>query len=107
MRSSAFPSALADKTFVRYVARIDGEPAGAATATVTPAGLMLHSGSTLERLRGRGVYSALVAHRYREAMDRGTPHLVTRAGPMSKPIVAKLGFRVSGVPHFMVDDRRA
>ena len=94
---------LADRSFVRYVARVDGVPAGAATATFTDAGVMLHSGSTVESFRRRGVYAATVAHRWREAVARGTPHLVTRAGPVSRPILAKLGFDELAEVHFLVD----
>ena len=71
---------LADRSFIRYVARVDGIPAGAATATFTSAGVMLHSGSTLSRFRGRGVYAAMVSHRWHAAVARGTPELITRAG---------------------------
>ena len=94
---------LADRSFLRYVARIDGVPAGAATATFTPAGVMLHTGSTLPRFRNRGVYRAMVRHRWFEAVSRATPHLITRAGPMSRPILRKLGFDELGEVHFLVD----
>jgi hypothetical protein len=94
---------LADKSFIRYVARVDGVPAGAATATFTPAGVMLHTGSTLPRFRQRGVYRALVRHRWLEAVSHGTPHLVTRAGPMSRPILRNLGFQELAEVHFLVD----
>lgn len=94
---------VAERSFVRYVARVEGEPAGASTATFAPGAVMLHSGSTLERLRNRGVYSAMVAHRWNEAVRRGTPRVVTRAGPMSRPILEKLGFRELGLVHFLTD----
>lgn len=94
---------LADRTFIRYLARVDGVPVGAATATFTIAGAMLHSGSTLAEHRGRGVYSSMVAHRWGEAVARGTPHLITRAGPMSRNILEKLGFLELGEVHFLVD----
>jgi hypothetical protein len=94
---------IADRSFLRYVARIDGVPAGAATATFTPAGVMLHSGSTLPRFRNRGVYRAMVRHRWFEAVSRATPHLITRAGPMSRPILHKLGFQELSEVHFLVD----
>lgn len=97
------PRKLADRTFIRYNARLSGELAGAGTATFTGAGVMLHTGSTLSRLRKRGVYGALVAHRWAEAVLRGTPHLVTRAGPMSRPILSKLGFIELGEVHFFID----
>jgi len=94
---------LADRSFVRYLARVDGVAAGAATATFTSAGVMLHSGSTLARFRGRGVYAATVLHRWHEAVARGTPQLITRAGPMSCEILRKLGFVELGQVHFLID----
>lgn len=94
---------MADKRFVRYIAYVDGVPAGAATATFTSAGVMLHSGSTLAPFRGRGVYGAMVNHRWHAAVARGTPELITRAGLMSRAIVARLGFRELGEMHFLVD----
>ncbi len=94
---------LLDRSFVRYVARVDGVPAGAGTATFTTAGVMLHTGSTLPRFRQRGVYSAMVRHRWLEAVGRATPHLVTRAGPMSRPILRKLGFQELAEVHFLLD----
>lgn len=90
-------------TFVRYNARIDGMIVGAATATFTPDGVMLHTGSTLRAFRGLGVYRSLVARRWSDAVARGTPALVTRAGPMSAPILASLGFTRIGQIAFFVD----
>jgi hypothetical protein len=34
-----------------------------------------------------------VAARWEDAVARGTPLLVTQAGPMSRPILQRLGFR--------------
>ena len=47
----------------------------------------------LPEARGRGAYRALVAARWRDAVARRTPLLVTQAGRMSRPILARLGFR--------------
>jgi predicted acetyltransferase len=54
--------------------------------------LLLFGGATAEEARGRGAYRALVVARAHEAEARGTPVLVTHAGHMSQPILAKLGF---------------
>lgn len=94
---------VAQRSFVRYNALVDGRVVGAATATYTPAGAMIHSGSTLAAYRGRGVYQALVARRWQDAVARGTPALVTRAGVMSRPILARLGFEDLGRIRFLVD----
>ncbi|MGL6278695.1 MAG: GNAT family N-acetyltransferase [Gaiella sp.] len=75
-----------------HLALLDGDVVGAAYAAYTPWGVILFGGATLERARGRGVYRALVAARAREAEARGTPVLVTHAGRLSHPILARLGF---------------
>ena len=49
-------------------------------------------GGTLASYRGRGVYTALVAARVQEAIQRGRRFLTIDASPMSRPIVEKLGF---------------
>ena len=94
---------LADLRFVRYIAWVEGKPAGAATATFTPDGAILHSGSVLPWARGRGAYRALVAFRRAEAVARGTPTVVTRASAMSRPILLGLGFRELAEIRFLVD----
>ncbi len=43
--------------------------------------------------RGRGAYRALVLARYADAVARGTPFAATQGGPMSRPILDRLGFR--------------
>ena len=52
----------------------------------------LWGGGTLEAYRGRGIYTALVAARVQEAIQRGRRFLTIDASPMSRPIVEKLGF---------------
>jgi Acetyltransferase (GNAT) family len=76
-----------------YVARLDGVPVGAATASFADAGVVLNAGSTLPEARGRGAYRALVAARWRDAVEHGTPVLITQAGALSRPILTRLGFR--------------
>jgi hypothetical protein len=75
-----------------FVALVHGVPVAAAYAAYTPHGLLLFGGATLASSRGRGAYRALVAARAREAVERGTPALVTHAGRMSRPILERLGF---------------
>jgi hypothetical protein len=79
--------------YVRFLAYVDGEPVAQATAAFTEYGATLYGGATLPAARGRGAYRALVAARWEEAVARGTPALVTQAGSMSRPILARLGFR--------------
>lgn len=77
-----------------FVARVDGVPVGAAWISYTPDSefASLWGGSVLEAYRGRGVYGALLAARASEARQRGRHFLMIDAGPMSRPIVAALGF---------------
>jgi hypothetical protein len=78
---------------LRYLAYLDGEPVATGSAVYSDHGVTLFGGSTLPEARGRGAYRALVAARWADAVARGTPVLVTQAGPMSRPILARLGFR--------------
>jgi GNAT superfamily N-acetyltransferase len=78
---------------VRYLAYVDGEPVGQATAVFSDRGVTMHGGAVLPAARGRGAYRALVAARWEDAVARGTPVLVTQAGALSRPILARVGFR--------------
>ena len=89
---AAAPEEAEDRDNVHYLALIDGEPVARATASFSPYGATLFGGATLPEARGRGTYRALVAARWEEAVRRGTPALGTQAGPMSRPILARLGF---------------
>lgn len=78
--------------FVAWADASDREPLAVGDAALTPHGLVLCGGGTLPGHRGRGLYRALLAARLREAIARRTPRLLTQAGPMSQPILARLGF---------------
>jgi GNAT superfamily N-acetyltransferase len=82
-----------DPNNVVYLAYIDGKPVARASGAFGEHGATLFGGSTLPEARGRGAYRALVAARWQDAVDRGTPLLVTQAGRMSRPILERLGFR--------------
>jgi hypothetical protein len=77
---------------LRWLAFLDGRQAATAKAIAGPAGLLLIGGSTEPWARGRGCYRALVRARWEEAVRRGTPALVVQAGPLSEPILRRLGF---------------
>jgi hypothetical protein len=94
---------LAQIHFRRYLAWIDGVPVAAASATFTDVGVLLHAGATRLAARGRGAYRALVAARWDDAARHGTPIVVTRAGPQSRPILHRLGFEEFAEIHFLVD----
>lgn len=82
-----------------WVAYVEGRPVGAARVEFPPrspfAGVW--GGATLEPYRGRGIYSALLAARAAEAIARGYRFLAIDAGPMSRPIVGRLGFRLLAI----------
>ena len=82
-----------DQRNVVYLAYVDGEPVARASASFSEHGVTLFGGATLPEARGRGAYRALVTARWDDAVARGTPALVTQAGAMSRPILARLGFR--------------
>jgi hypothetical protein len=77
---------------VLYGAWIDGRMVGAAGAAFASRGALLVGGATLPWARGRGAYRALVRARWDDAVARGTPALTVGAGPMSAPILGRLGF---------------
>jgi hypothetical protein len=76
-----------------YLAYVDGQPVARGSASFSEQGVTLFGGSTLPEARGHGAYRALVQARWEDAVARGTPALVTQASPMSRPILARLGFR--------------
>jgi hypothetical protein len=78
-----------------FVAYVDSQPACVGWTYYSPGHFAsLWGGSTLEAHRGRGLYTAVLAARVREARARGVPYLTIDAGNMSRPIVARHGFEV-------------
>jgi hypothetical protein len=53
----------------------------------------LFGGSTLKEHRGKGLYRTLLASRLNEARRGGAAYALVDAGPMSRPILARLGFQ--------------
>lgn len=77
-----------------YCAYVVDQPV-AAGRILFPAGssfASLWSGSVLPAMRGRGVYSALLAQRIAEAKSHGYRFVTVDAEPMSRPILLKKGF---------------
>ncbi|MRS02783.1 N-acetyltransferase [bacterium] len=52
----------------------------------------LWGGSTIPSQRGKGLYTALLAARAKEALERGIKYLAVDAGEMSRPILDRYGF---------------
>jgi GNAT superfamily N-acetyltransferase len=77
-----------------YVADVDGAAAACGWVRFPPntAFASLWGGSTLPALRGRGLYTALVRARVREARERGYQYVTVDAGHMSRPILERRGF---------------
>jgi ribosomal protein S18 acetylase RimI-like enzyme len=76
-----------------FVASLDGRPAATALSIPSARGVFLIAGAVAPWARGRGLYRALVRARWDDAVERGTPALVTQANPeTSYPILRRLGF---------------
>ena len=78
-----------------YAAYVENRPASCAWVTFHTGSQFagLWGGSTLEKYRGQGLYTALLAVRVQEARSRGVRYLTIDASPMSRPIVEKHGFQ--------------
>jgi GNAT superfamily N-acetyltransferase len=88
---------------VHYLGYLDGRPVAMARAFFLGDAVLLLGAATLPECRGHGVYQALIHARWRDAVERGMPQLVVQAGPMSRPILERVGFRQLGVIRLLVD----
>lgn len=79
-----------------YVAYVQGQPACAGWLNFSPDSQFasLWGGSTRTEFRNKGLYTAVLAVRVQEAIQRGYRFLTIDASPMSRPIVAKHGFQL-------------
>lgn len=83
---------------------LDGDrPVGMARCAIAGHALMMIGGAVLPEARGRGVYRSLVAARWRTAVERGVPALVTTANSQSAPILRSVGFEELGSVEIWVD----
>jgi GNAT superfamily N-acetyltransferase len=83
------------------LATIDGEAAGSAGLSLYPPdGAIINGGAVRPKFRGRGIYRAMVAARLRMAREAGVAGLSVWGGPMSAPILARLGFEKVGYRRF-------
>ncbi len=85
----------APQTISLYVAYAEGQPVSSAWIRFheTSQFASLWGGSTLPAYRRRGIYTAMLAARAQEALERGARFLTVDAGPMSRPILERLGFQ--------------
>jgi GNAT superfamily N-acetyltransferase len=96
IQRDAWPLLEATGRMSLYLAYLEGEPVGFGRLVFAPAAGILMGGSTLPAARGRGVYTSLVHARWQATVERGVPRLAVSAGPMSAPILARLGFEPIG-----------
>lgn len=77
-----------------FAVYVDDAPVSVAWAGFLPGNTFagLWGGSTLAAYRGRGFYRALLAARLRAAREKNCRFLTVDAGPMSRPILLRLGF---------------
>jgi hypothetical protein len=92
----AWPRIVTDGTSSVYLAYIDGAPVGFGRAVFAPWAALLLGGATVPEARGHGVYTSIVHARWQETVERGVPRIVVSAGPMSAPILERLGFERLG-----------
>jgi GNAT superfamily N-acetyltransferase len=100
---ASFASERAGGHSVRLLAVDRGRPVAAGRAWLSPLGLYLGGGATIPSDRRRGAMSALVARAWEEAVDRGTPALVTFGGTMAAAGLQRIGFRAVGRVWHLVD----
>jgi ribosomal protein S18 acetylase RimI-like enzyme len=80
---------------VRYLVRIEGEPAGAAASLVTDGVIGIFGTATRPQYRRRGVQSAIVAHAMATAAGSADLAIATtEPGSVSQRTFERLGFQV-------------
>lgn len=79
-----------------YAAYVEGQPACTGWVYFHPNSQFasLFGGATVPDYRRRGLYTAVLAVRVQAAISRGYRFLTVGASPMSRPIVARHGFRL-------------
>ncbi len=82
-----------------WVAYAEGKPVCAARIDFPERSpfASIWGGATLEPYRKRGIYTAVLAARAKEAIARGYRFLSIDASPMSRPIVERQGFRLLAI----------
>lgn len=83
------------------LAVLDNEPAGSSGLSLYPPdGAIVNGGGVRPKFRGRGIYRAMVAARVNMAREAGVAGLCVWGGPMSAPILERLGFQKVGWRRF-------
>ncbi|WP_328835379.1 GNAT family N-acetyltransferase [Mycolicibacterium fluoranthenivorans] len=76
-----------------FLAHCAGVPAGTGGFTLVEPVVRLWGAAVIPAMRGRGVYRGLITTRLATAAARGATLTLVHAGPMSSPILQRLGFR--------------
>lgn len=93
-----------DLTGWTYLALLNGVPSALGSVRRTePGPLWMAGGATLPSARGHGLYRALVRARWDDAVRMGAGALVVQASDMSRPVLERLGFRVTGSMKVLID----
>jgi GNAT superfamily N-acetyltransferase len=83
------------KDIVRYLVRIDGEPAAAASSTITGGVLGIFGTATVPAYRGRGAQSAIVSRAVQNAAGVADLAIATvEPGSISQRTFERCGFQV-------------
>jgi GNAT superfamily N-acetyltransferase len=83
------------------LATFRGEAAGSSGLSLYPPdGAIINGGAVRAKFRGRGIYRAMVAKRLEMAREAGVAGLLVWGGPMSAPILARMGFEKVGYRRF-------
>ncbi|HVK77484.1 MAG TPA: GNAT family N-acetyltransferase [Kofleriaceae bacterium] len=93
--------------FVRFIARVDGEPAGAASLRLDDDIALLCGATTAPRFRRRGVQAALLAARLTAAHAAGARIAVVTTSPGSQSMrnVLRRGFALLYARAILIRDR--
>ncbi|MBN2248328.1 MAG: GNAT family N-acetyltransferase [Coriobacteriia bacterium] len=80
-----------------FIGSVDGEPAGTGMLVIKDGVAMFNGDSTLPAMRGRGVQTAILAHRLAYAREAGCDLAVIEASPggISERNQQRAGFRVA------------
>jgi GNAT superfamily N-acetyltransferase len=91
----AIQEALAGDPLVLLLARVGGEPAATAAVYFHGGWAGLYCFTTRERMRGRGLATALVHAAHVEARGRGVERALLHATASGRPVYARAGFVAS------------
>jgi hypothetical protein len=95
--ASSFAASVGREDMIQYLARVDGEDAGAGVLFFLDGDASLANASTIERFRRRGVQTALLAQRLADAAEAGAGLItsLTTFGSDSQRNLVRAGLQVA------------